>query len=333
MQRENWASRSEGRYSERAWRAYAGVWHRMGGRDPAAAVESEIGAVRLFRLSDAAGTRMSHKNLYTEKFPFGSPRQRPDGLWEDDFAYAQDDNRFQPLGLPSAAEAAQGIGGHQARRLLTIHPDAYLSCAVALPMRADTAAAAGAAPGQGGSWGFEAFLLDEPFRWSLAKIWGLADGAPLRYTLITERVAPVDPDASVDLAQHAMPPLRDRLSPDPSKWLPGSTAEWGGIARALGFDADGRAVRLAPVRIPWEPPAAKPGCRLACMPDGFWVSAPESLPAADELAASGLPEGVAFEFGGRLRSEEGLQRVVLRYDGAGRIERLTWEKFTRCSGL
>ena len=29
------------------------------------------------------------------------------------------------------------------------------------------------------------------------------------------------------------------------------------------------------------------------------------------------------------RSEEGVQRILLRYDGAGQIERLTWERFTK----
>ena len=55
-------------------------------------------------------------------------------------------------------------------------------------------------------------MQDEPFRWSLAKIWGLGDGVPLRYTLITERVAPINPDQSVHLSEHAMPPLRERCA-------------------------------------------------------------------------------------------------------------------------
>ena len=29
------------------------------------------------------------------------------------------------------------------------------------------------------------------------------------------------------------------------------------------------------------------------------------------------------------RSEEGVQRILLRYDRVGRIERLTWERFTK----
>ena len=78
-QRENWSQRVEGRYSKgydwslkfkfvyvlpvcltrghryelperRAWRGYAGSWHRMAGSDPSAAVIDAIGAVRLFKL-------------------------------------------------------------------------------------------------------------------------------------------------------------------------------------------------------------------------------------------------------------------------------------------
>ncbi len=50
-----------------------------------------------------------------------------------------------------------------AGRSLTPPRQAYVSCAAALPRRADAAAVAGAAPGQGGgAWGFEAFLLVRP---------------------------------------------------------------------------------------------------------------------------------------------------------------------------
>ncbi len=49
-----------------------------------------------------------------------------------------------------------------AGRSLTPPRQAYVSCAAALPRRADAAPAAGAAPGQGGAWGFEAFLLVRP---------------------------------------------------------------------------------------------------------------------------------------------------------------------------
>jgi hypothetical protein len=214
-------------------------------------------------------------------------------------------------------------GSARAGRSLTPPRQAYMSCTAALPRRADAAAAAGAAPGQGGAWGFEAFLLvrprlamagdgsgrcrsgacvtgptspgphachalrlppvlppasrartesrvpgilgsmlqeqalhqrrgrahrwsrrsaqDEPFRWSLAKIWGLAGGAPLRYTLITERVAPVDPAQRVDLGRHAMPPLRERC----------------GAPAVTSAVSAGAACRLGDVQGRLAPPAAR----------------------------------------------------------------------------
>jgi len=49
------------------------------------------------------GGRLDHKNLYTERFPFGKPQLRPDDLWEDDFSYGERDNRFQAGQPPEAA--------------------------------------------------------------------------------------------------------------------------------------------------------------------------------------------------------------------------------------
>ncbi len=49
------------------------------------------------------GGRLEHKNLYTERFPFGNPQLRPDDLWEDDFSYGEHDDRFQAGQLLQAA--------------------------------------------------------------------------------------------------------------------------------------------------------------------------------------------------------------------------------------
>ena len=41
---------------------------------------------------------MEHKNLYSERFPFGNPQLRTkDELWEDNFKLSADDSRFQVL--------------------------------------------------------------------------------------------------------------------------------------------------------------------------------------------------------------------------------------------
>lgn len=41
--------------------------------------------------------------------------------------------------------------------------------------------------------------------------------------------------------------------------------------------------------------------RLARLPDGFWVLAPDTLPYGDELAGTPLQDGFSIEFGGCLR--------------------------------
>lgn len=39
---------------------------------------------------------MEHKNLYSERFPFGNPQLRTnDELWEDNFKLSADESRFQ----------------------------------------------------------------------------------------------------------------------------------------------------------------------------------------------------------------------------------------------
>lgn len=57
--------------------------------------------------------------------------------------------------------------------------------------------------------------------------------------------------------------LGHRLAADASEWLAGGPGEWSGTAASVVFDAHGRAVRLAPARAAWVPPAAAPQQRCA----------------------------------------------------------------------